>query len=209
MFLGQRARRAAAASLVSSPWSAPKCEALSRPDGRSGATGGDLPGWPHLLNGEPSTRYSQDVPAGRHRRRQQVQGLRSERIKLASERGISSLWAGAPWRIFRQFCCFLLFDKINSDVARSSSLAFPSKESGGPKEGDACPQSEARGLMRGTRHAGCWRMEDAHLLAVAGAWCPYTSTTFAVRNVIYKLITVKQCRVCRSVAGRWLAGRQS
>ena len=41
---------------------------------------------------------------------------------LAKERGVSSLWAGAPWRIFRQFCCFLLFDKINTDVA---PLIFP------------------------------------------------------------------------------------
>uniref|UniRef100_A0A7S1RNB3 Mitochondrial carrier protein n=1 Tax=Alexandrium catenella TaxID=2925 RepID=A0A7S1RNB3_ALECA len=41
---------------------------------------------------------------------------------LISERGISTLWAGAPWRIFRQFCCFMLFDKINTDVA---PLLFP------------------------------------------------------------------------------------
>jgi hypothetical protein len=41
---------------------------------------------------------------------------------LIAERGLPSLWAGAPWRIFRQFCCFLLFDKINTDVA---PLLFP------------------------------------------------------------------------------------
>merc|ERR1719454_1165735 len=35
---------------------------------------------------------------------------------LAAERGVASLWAGAPWRIFRQFCCFILFDKINTDL---------------------------------------------------------------------------------------------
>ena len=42
--------------------------------------------------------------------------------KLIAERGVSALWAGAPWRIFRQFCCFLLFDKINTEVA---PLIFP------------------------------------------------------------------------------------
>lgn len=64
-------------------------------------------------------------------------GYAQSASKLASERGISSLWAGAPWRIFRQFCCFLLFDKINSDVAPILfPHAFPSKESGGPKEGN-------------------------------------------------------------------------
>jgi len=36
---------------------------------------------------------------------------------LIKERGVASLWAGAPWRIFRQFCCFMLFDKINSELA--------------------------------------------------------------------------------------------
>ena len=41
---------------------------------------------------------------------------------LVAERGVRSLWAGAPWRIFRQFCCFLLFDKINTDLA---PLLFP------------------------------------------------------------------------------------
>lgn len=41
---------------------------------------------------------------------------------LVKERGVASLWAGAPWRIFRQFCCFMLFDKINSDLA---PLIFP------------------------------------------------------------------------------------
>ena len=42
--------------------------------------------------------------------------------KIIEERGMAALWAGAPWRIFRQFCCFLLFDKINTDVA---PLIFP------------------------------------------------------------------------------------
>ena len=37
--------------------------------------------------------------------------------KLVRERGYSALWAGAPWRIFRQACCFMLFDKINTDLA--------------------------------------------------------------------------------------------
>ena len=41
---------------------------------------------------------------------------------LVQERGVRALWAGAPWRIFRQFCCFLLFDKINTDLA---PLLFP------------------------------------------------------------------------------------
>jgi hypothetical protein len=41
---------------------------------------------------------------------------------LVAERGVRSLWAGAPWRIFRQFVCFLLFDKINTDLA---PLLFP------------------------------------------------------------------------------------
>ena len=42
--------------------------------------------------------------------------------KLAAERGVAALWAGAPWRIFRQMCCFMLFDKINTDIA---PLIFP------------------------------------------------------------------------------------
>ena len=46
------------------------------------------------------------------------QGVRS----IVAERGARALWAGAPWRIFRQFCCFLLFDKINTDLA---PLMFP------------------------------------------------------------------------------------
>jgi len=41
---------------------------------------------------------------------------------LVAERGVTALWAGAPWRMFRQFCCFLLFDKINTDLV---PLMFP------------------------------------------------------------------------------------
>ena len=41
---------------------------------------------------------------------------------VMQERGVRALWAGAPWRIFRQFCCFLLFDKINTDLA---PILFP------------------------------------------------------------------------------------
>ena len=41
---------------------------------------------------------------------------------IVKERGLPAMWAGAPWRIFRQFCCFLLFDKINTEVA---PLMFP------------------------------------------------------------------------------------
>jgi len=59
--------------------------------------------------------------------------------KLIAERGYSSLWAGAPWRIFRQFCCFLLFDKINSDVVPilfPHAFADKSAEPKLPKEGN-------------------------------------------------------------------------
>mmetsp|Transcript_23044 Transcript_23044/g.71798 ORF Transcript_23044/g.71798 Transcript_23044/m.71798 type:complete len:267 (-) Transcript_23044:212-1012(-) len=41
---------------------------------------------------------------------------------IIRERGMAALWAGAPWRIFRQFCCFMLFDKINSEFA---PIIFP------------------------------------------------------------------------------------
>lgn len=49
-------------------------------------------------------------------------GYRQGMRKLVAERGMAVLWAGAPWRIFRQFCCFLLFDKINTDLA---PIVFP------------------------------------------------------------------------------------
>ena len=42
--------------------------------------------------------------------------------KLIAERGIQSLWAGMPWRMFRQFVCFVMIDKINSDLA---PIIFP------------------------------------------------------------------------------------
>ena len=54
--------------------------------------------------------------------RKTFEGYRQTAKKLIEERGMSSLWAGAPWRIFRQFCCFLLFDKINTDLA---PIVFP------------------------------------------------------------------------------------
>ena len=42
--------------------------------------------------------------------------------KLVAERGLASLWAGMPWRVFRQFCAIFLFDKINTELA---PLIFP------------------------------------------------------------------------------------
>jgi len=41
---------------------------------------------------------------------------------LIAERGVSSLWAGMPWRVFRQFCAIFLFDKINAEL---SPILFP------------------------------------------------------------------------------------
>lgn len=41
---------------------------------------------------------------------------------LVKERGISSLWAGAPWRIFRQICAVFILDKISADL---SPIVFP------------------------------------------------------------------------------------
>jgi len=41
---------------------------------------------------------------------------------LIKERGLPSLWAGMPWRLFRQFCAIFLFDKINSELA---PIIFP------------------------------------------------------------------------------------
>ena len=41
---------------------------------------------------------------------------------LVAERGLSSLWAGMPWRVFRQFCAIFLFDKINTELA---PIIFP------------------------------------------------------------------------------------
>lgn len=49
-------------------------------------------------------------------------GYRQGIPKIVAERGVKALWAGAPWRIFRQFCCFMLFDKINTDLV---PLVFP------------------------------------------------------------------------------------
>lgn len=36
---------------------------------------------------------------------------------LIKEQGLSSLWLGAPWRLFRQVCAVFLFDKIASELA--------------------------------------------------------------------------------------------
>jgi len=41
---------------------------------------------------------------------------------LIKERGIMSLWAGAPWRIFRQLCAMMILDKCNSTL---SQMLFP------------------------------------------------------------------------------------
>lgn len=41
---------------------------------------------------------------------------------LVKERGIASLWAGAPWRIFRQLCAMMIFDKCSSQLSR---MLFP------------------------------------------------------------------------------------
>lgn len=31
--------------------------------------------------------------------------------------GLSALWLGMPWRVFRQFCAIFLFDKINAELS--------------------------------------------------------------------------------------------
>eukprot|EP00401_Gymnodinium_catenatum_P019005 CAMPEP_0117523102 /NCGR_PEP_ID=MMETSP0784-20121206/34552_1 /TAXON_ID=39447 /ORGANISM="" /LENGTH=270 /DNA_ID=CAMNT_0005319199 /DNA_START=16 /DNA_END=828 /DNA_ORIENTATION=- len=41
---------------------------------------------------------------------------------LVKERGLTSLWAGAPWRIFRQICAVFILDKIAADL---SPIVFP------------------------------------------------------------------------------------
>mmetsp|Transcript_93206 Transcript_93206/g.199981 ORF Transcript_93206/g.199981 Transcript_93206/m.199981 type:complete len:270 (-) Transcript_93206:141-950(-) len=41
---------------------------------------------------------------------------------LVKERGITSLWAGAPWRIFRQICAMMIFDKVAVGLA---PMLFP------------------------------------------------------------------------------------
>lgn len=41
---------------------------------------------------------------------------------LIAEKGVSQLWAGMPWRVFRQFCAIFLFDKINAELA---PIIFP------------------------------------------------------------------------------------
>jgi len=41
---------------------------------------------------------------------------------LVAERGVTALWAGLPWRLFRQGCAIFLFDKINSEFA---PMLFP------------------------------------------------------------------------------------
>jgi len=46
---------------------------------------------------------------------------------VVAERGVAGLWAGFPWRCFRQICCLLLFDKMASDLApKMFPDAFPS-----------------------------------------------------------------------------------
>jgi len=42
--------------------------------------------------------------------------------QVISERGVPALWAGFPWRLFRQISCMLLFDKMNSQLA---PIMFP------------------------------------------------------------------------------------
>ena len=41
---------------------------------------------------------------------------------LIAESGLPRLWAGMPWRVFRQFCAIFLFDKINAEL---SPILFP------------------------------------------------------------------------------------
>jgi hypothetical protein len=41
---------------------------------------------------------------------------------LVKERGISSLWAGATWRVFRQTCGVFTYDKVSADL---SPIVFP------------------------------------------------------------------------------------
>jgi len=41
---------------------------------------------------------------------------------LVKERGVASLWAGAPWRIFRQLVAMMIFDKCSSQL---SQILFP------------------------------------------------------------------------------------
>mmetsp|Transcript_6021 Transcript_6021/g.17456 ORF Transcript_6021/g.17456 Transcript_6021/m.17456 type:complete len:272 (-) Transcript_6021:221-1036(-) len=38
---------------------------------------------------------------------------------LVKERGIASLWAGAPWCIFRQLCAMMIFDKCATQLSQT------------------------------------------------------------------------------------------
>jgi hypothetical protein len=54
--------------------------------------------------------------------RKKFSGYTDSAKTLIKERGISSLWAGMPWRLFRQCCAIFLFDKINTEL---SPILFP------------------------------------------------------------------------------------
>jgi hypothetical protein len=41
---------------------------------------------------------------------------------VVAERGVGALWAGFPWRCFRQICCLILFDKMTSTL---QPIMFP------------------------------------------------------------------------------------
>jgi len=41
---------------------------------------------------------------------------------IIDTKGFGALWAGFPWRLFRQCCCLILFDKIQSELA---PMLFP------------------------------------------------------------------------------------
>lgn len=41
---------------------------------------------------------------------------------VVQQRGVLALWSGFPWRCFRQICCLVLFDKMNSQLA---PILFP------------------------------------------------------------------------------------
>lgn len=58
--------------------------------------------------------------------RQSFNGYVQATRKIVLERGAVALWAGLPWRVFRQFCAVFLFDKINADLGpRLFPHAFP------------------------------------------------------------------------------------
>ena len=64
------------------------------------------------------------------------QGYGQTTSKIVAERGYGYLWAGYPWRLFRQLCALMLFDKIASEGAPMLfPHAFADKVRGSPGSG--------------------------------------------------------------------------